>query len=117
MEQVLVLTSINAGITRLYSSEWIPLMIPLLEGMNSYWIVHLPSLGEVLTRPAQENGHFRTSYVQAERETVRKKLESIVNDKMRYAAERSIEEMCKNEPTVFIHWVSERICPGLSLTH
>ncbi|MEK4664780.1 pitrilysin family protein [Priestia sp. FSL H7-0729] len=64
-------------------------------------------LGEVLTRPAQENGHFRTSYVQAERETVRKKLESIVNDKMRYAAERSIEEMCKNEP-YRLHPLGER---------
>ncbi|MGX1828039.1 EF-P 5-aminopentanol modification-associated protein YfmF [Paenibacillus taichungensis] len=64
-------------------------------------------LGEVLTRPAQENGHFRTSYVQAERETVRKMLESIVNDKMRYAAERSIEEMCKNEP-YRLHPLGER---------
>ncbi|MCG7376865.1 insulinase family protein [Paenibacillus sp. ACRSA] len=64
-------------------------------------------LGEVLTRPAQENGHFRSSYVQAERETVRKKLESIVNDKMRYAAERSIEEMCKHEP-YRLHPLGER---------
>ncbi|WP_128101443.1 pitrilysin family protein [Paenibacillus sp. DCT19] len=64
-------------------------------------------LGEVLTRPAQENGHFRSSYVQAERETVRKKLESVVNDKMRYAAERSIEEMCKHEP-YRLHPLGER---------
>ncbi|QOS78400.1 insulinase family protein [Paenibacillus sp. JNUCC31] len=64
-------------------------------------------LGEVLTRPAQEDGHFRTSYVQAERETVRKKLESVVNDKMRYAAERSIEEMCKSEP-YRLHPLGER---------
>ncbi|WP_413377562.1 EF-P 5-aminopentanol modification-associated protein YfmF [Paenibacillus taichungensis] len=64
-------------------------------------------LGEVLTRPAQEDGHFRTSYVHAERETVRKMLESIVNDKMRYAAERSIEEMCKNEP-YRLHPLGER---------
>lgn len=55
-------------------------------------------LGEVLTRPALENGVFRSSYVSTERETVRKKLESIVNDKIRYAAERCIEEMCHNEP-------------------
>lgn len=55
-------------------------------------------LGEVLTRPAQEDGHFRTAYVEAERETVLKQLESVVNDKMRYAAERCIEEMCKDEP-------------------
>lgn len=55
-------------------------------------------LGEVLTRPLIEDGSFRPSYVATERETVRKKLESIVNDKIRYAAERCIEEMCRNEP-------------------
>lgn len=55
-------------------------------------------LGEVLTRPLLENGSFRASYVATERETIRKKLESIVNDKIRYAAERCIEEMCRNEP-------------------
>lgn len=55
-------------------------------------------LGGVLTRPLTEQGRFRPSYVTTERETVRKKLESIVNDKIRYAAERCIEEMCRNEP-------------------
>ncbi|MCJ8010670.1 insulinase family protein [Paenibacillus sp. KQZ6P-2] len=55
-------------------------------------------LGEVVTRPALENGHFRSSYVQAEKENVRKKLDAIVNDKIRYASERCIEEMCRNEP-------------------
>lgn len=55
-------------------------------------------LGEVITKPALEEGKFRSSYVHTEKETVRKKLESIVNDKIRYAAERCIEEMCREEP-------------------
>lgn len=55
-------------------------------------------LGEVITKPVTENGAFRTSYVASERETVRKKLESIINDKIRYAAERCMEEMFKNDP-------------------
>ncbi|GGH18017.1 EF-P 5-aminopentanol modification-associated protein YfmF [Paenibacillus segetis] len=55
-------------------------------------------LGEVVTHPATENGVFRSSYVEAEKETVRQKLESIINDKIRYAAERCIEEMFKNDP-------------------
>lgn len=54
-----------------------------------------------------ENGAFRKSYVQTERDTVRKKLESIVNDKIRYAAERCIEVMCKNEP-YRLHPLGER---------
>ncbi|MCI3919488.1 insulinase family protein [Paenibacillus sp. TRM 82003] len=55
-------------------------------------------LGETLTKPALEQGRFIESYVEAEKHTVQKKLEAIVNDKGRYAAERCIEEMCKNEP-------------------
>ncbi|WP_310550374.1 EF-P 5-aminopentanol modification-associated protein YfmF [Paenibacillus glufosinatiresistens] len=55
-------------------------------------------LGQVLTHPLLDNGAFRSAYVATEKETVRKKLEAIINDKARYAAERCIEEMCKDEP-------------------
>ena len=55
-------------------------------------------LGEALTSPALENGRFRTRYVEAEKTTVAKRIEAIVNDKIRYAAERCVEEMCKDEP-------------------
>ncbi|WP_018883342.1 EF-P 5-aminopentanol modification-associated protein YfmF [Paenibacillus massiliensis] len=58
----------------------------------------LAFLGEVFTSPVLENGAFRSSYVQQEKDTVRKKLEAIVNDKIRYAGERCLEEMCKEEP-------------------
>jgi len=55
-------------------------------------------LGETVTKPALEGGTFVKQYVEAEKHTVQKKLESIINDKGRYAAERCIEEMCKDEP-------------------
>lgn len=55
-------------------------------------------LGEVLTKPATENGHFRSKYIEAEKTTVSKRIDAIVNDKIRYASERCIEEMCSNEP-------------------
>ena len=55
-------------------------------------------LGEVLTAPATENGVFLDKYVRAESTTLRKRLEAIVNDKIRYAAERCLEEMCADEP-------------------
>lgn len=55
-------------------------------------------LGEAVTKPITENGAFRESYVSSERETVRKKLEAIINDKIRYAAERCMEEMFQNDP-------------------
>jgi len=55
-------------------------------------------LGEVLTKPALEDGRFRTRYVDAEKLTVTKRIEAVINDKIRYAAERCVEEMCKDEP-------------------
>lgn len=58
----------------------------------------LQFLGEVLTQPALENNQFIDKYVEAEKRTVQKRIEAIINDKVRYAAERCIEEMCKNEP-------------------
>lgn len=64
-------------------------------------------LGEVVTKPAKENGGFRTAYVNSERESVRKKLEGIINDKIRYAAERCTEEMFKDDP-YRLHPLGER---------
>lgn len=55
-------------------------------------------LGDIVTSPLIENGHFRTDYVEAEKQTVKKQLDSIINDKMRYAAQRCVEEMFVNEP-------------------
>jgi predicted Zn-dependent peptidase len=58
----------------------------------------LEFVGETLTRPVQEEGHFRKKYVDSEKQTLQKRIESVINDKIRYAAERCIEEMCENEP-------------------
>lgn len=55
-------------------------------------------LGDVLTDPCLENNGFRQKYVDAEKITLKKRLEAIVNDKIRYAAERCLEEMCADEP-------------------
>jgi predicted Zn-dependent peptidase len=58
----------------------------------------LQFVGETLTKPALEDNHFRDKYVVSEKQTLQKRLEAVINDKIRYAAERCIEEMCKDEP-------------------
>jgi len=55
-------------------------------------------LGDVLTNPLLEEGSFREAYVEAEKSTLQKQLEAIINDKIQYAAERCVQEMCENEP-------------------
>lgn len=58
----------------------------------------LAFLGDTVTNPQTEQGHFSSKYVEEEKETLHKRLEAVVNDKIRYAAERCIEEMCEGEP-------------------
>lgn len=55
-------------------------------------------LGEIVTQPALENDQFVAQYVESEKENVRKRLESLQNDKIRYAATRCIAEMCQGTP-------------------
>lgn len=55
-------------------------------------------LGGCITAPVTQDGVFRSKYVKEEKETLTQRIEAIVNDKIRYAAERCIEEMCKEEP-------------------
>jgi len=55
-------------------------------------------VGDALTRPALEEGHFTNKYVNSEKTTLRKRIEAIVNDKIRYAAERCMEVMNEGEP-------------------
>ncbi len=57
----------------------------------------LSFLGEALTRPALENGVFKSKFVDAERDNVRKKLDAIINNKARYAGSRCVEEMFAGE--------------------
>lgn len=61
----------------------------------------LTFLGDALTRPYLQDGTFSGKYVDSEKLTLKKRLEAIINDKIRYAAERCIEEMCKSEPYRF----------------
>ncbi|MGD8191094.1 EF-P 5-aminopentanol modification-associated protein YfmF [Brevibacillus ginsengisoli] len=55
-------------------------------------------VGDVLLRPFLENGGFAEKYVSAEKESLRKRIESIIDDKMKYANQRITEEMFKGEP-------------------
>ncbi|WP_100399301.1 EF-P 5-aminopentanol modification-associated protein YfmF [Bacillus sp. FJAT-44742] len=58
----------------------------------------LEFLRDVLFDPFMENGGFSESIITEEKRTLKQRLESIFDDKMRYANVRLIEEMCKDEP-------------------
>lgn len=53
---------------------------------------------EILTQPALEDGLFRMDYFIQEKENLIQRIRSRVNDKMQYAMQRCLEEMCTGEP-------------------
>lgn len=53
--------------------------------------------GEVLFNPLCENGAFRKSYTEREKQVQIQYIEGLSNDKRKYASSRLIQEMCKGE--------------------
>ncbi|MBC8590722.1 EF-P 5-aminopentanol modification-associated protein YfmF [Wansuia hejianensis] len=54
-------------------------------------------LREIVFSPTLEKGVFNSKYVSQEKEILKRRIESKINDKRSYAINRCIEEMCKNE--------------------
>ncbi len=54
-------------------------------------------LRDVIGDPLLENGGFHRDYVQQEKEQLTKEIQGLVNDKVSYALERCVQEMCFGE--------------------
>ncbi len=52
---------------------------------------------DILINPILGNGSFIKSYVDQEKENLKNRINSRINDKMKYAIDRCIEIMCKDE--------------------
>lgn len=57
----------------------------------------LSILKDVITDPLLENSGFQKDYVQQEKEQLTKEIQGLVNDKVSYALERCVQEMCAQE--------------------
>ncbi|WP_042348832.1 EF-P 5-aminopentanol modification-associated protein YfmF [Bacillus massiliigorillae] len=55
-------------------------------------------LTDVLFKPNLENGIFVQKSVNQEKRTLKQRIQSLNDDKMRYSSIRLVEEMCKDEP-------------------
>ncbi|HET7615627.1 MAG TPA: insulinase family protein, partial [Bacillales bacterium] len=51
-------------------------------------------LAEIVLKPKQVDGHFDPDIVKQEKRTLKQRIQSVRDDKMRYASMRLIEEMC-----------------------
>ena len=77
-----------------------------LESLNNKYLPEnedllsnsIKNLLEIVFNPLTENGKFKESYVESEKQNLIKIIEGKKDNKARYAQERCIEEMYKNEP-------------------
>ena len=58
----------------------------------------MEKLLEIVFNPYIENGSFKPEYVEQEKNNIRQRIEGKIDNKARYALERCIEEMYKEEP-------------------
>jgi predicted Zn-dependent peptidase len=55
-------------------------------------------LWKILSQPVTVKGGLRADYVAQEKENLKRLIEGMINERMSYAYERCIQEMCKDEP-------------------
>lgn len=71
-------------------------------------------LSDVLLKPAKQGEAFTAEIVKKEKRTLKQQIESIYDDKMRYANKRLIEEMFEDEPYRFNVYGSEKEVDGIT---
>jgi predicted Zn-dependent peptidase len=75
-----------------------------LAGTESLLQAGFSFFSDILTQPVTEKNGFHATYVQAEKKNLKQKMDSLQDDKIRYAAQRMLEEMCVEEPfSLFNH--------------
>ncbi|MFE8699144.1 EF-P 5-aminopentanol modification-associated protein YfmF [Cytobacillus sp. FJAT-54145] len=55
-------------------------------------------LSQILTKPNVQNNSFDKDTVEKEKRTLKQRIQSVYDDKMKYSSSRLVEEMCKGEP-------------------
>ncbi|PYZ98073.1 peptidase M16 [Alteribacter lacisalsi] len=76
---------------------------PLLE--NAFQM-----MTSVISNPLIENGAFKESVIKSEKRNLKQRIQSVYDDKIRYANMRLNEEMCKNEPYgLFVYGSEEQL--------
>ncbi|NLO81740.1 MAG: insulinase family protein [Clostridiales bacterium] len=54
-------------------------------------------MNRIINRPVLQEGGFVKDYIEQEKENLRNRIRSLINDKIQYSLERCAQEMCKEE--------------------
>jgi predicted Zn-dependent peptidase len=96
-------TSFDCGVTKKGENQIIQFYIECISDKYISEDIDLTKkafdfLMEIITEPVMENGCFKNEYVIQEIDKMKELIKGRVNDKMHYAIDRCLEEMCINEP-------------------
>jgi predicted Zn-dependent peptidase len=69
-----------------------------LQGASSLMEEGVRLFCEMILDPFAENNQFQLAFVEAEKKNLKQRIESLQDDKIRYAAERCVQTMCEGEP-------------------
>lgn len=70
----------------------------------------LDLLAEILTNPNASGGAFDRDTVEKEKRTLKQRIQSLYDDKMKYSNARLVEEMCKGEKySLHVHGEMDRV--------
>ena len=71
-------------------------------------------LGEILLTPTMQDGHFRSKYVEGEKENLIDEIRAVINNKRSYAVTRLVECMCEGEAFATFKLGSEAKARGIT---
>ncbi|MDQ2086890.1 pitrilysin family protein [Herbivorax sp. ANBcel31] len=96
-------TSFDCGVTKKGENQIIQFYIEYISDKYADSDVDLTKeafdfLMNIITDPVKEKGQFKNEYVDQEINKLKELIKGRVNDKMRYAMEKCLEEMCIDEP-------------------
>lgn len=67
-------------------------------------------LAEIVTKPNKQGRAFDTETVEKEKRTLKQRIQSVYDDKMRYSNYKLVKEMCKEEPyALHVHGEKEDV--------
>ncbi|MBB6444208.1 EF-P 5-aminopentanol modification-associated protein YfmF [Bacillus benzoevorans] len=67
-------------------------------------------LAEVITNPNADNSSFEQNTIENEKRSLKQRIQSVYDDKMKYSSFRLIQEMCKGEPyELYVHGIAEDV--------
>lgn len=94
--------SVSVGVTKIGERQVIHFTLDVVEDKflpqkSKVFIKALKFLKLLIANPVSEKGAFKNDYVEQEKEQLKKLIEGMINDRMTYAFEQCLREMCKGE--------------------